>query len=221
MPRITRNTRPATRPTMAPNVAENKTAINNDGDGDRKPSPLTDVAPTTHSAPRKAPVKAAAATAAGEEENGCVKLSHTVCIHCVAARKAYEPACEVLAETPRHPRRTYLQAKDCHFHVERKLRYKHAIFCCHAEAVYWREETLKSNLLDWEKAWKRGLLKYMKLLARSQYAVLISEQKKFVKCPLDSDDEPLDEEWEDCVATPEPSEDEGGENDDVTAGSST
>jgi hypothetical protein len=70
-----------------------------------------------------------------------------------------------------------LQAKDRRFHAERELRYKHAIFCRRAEAVHRREETLENNLPDWEKAWKRGLLKYVKLLARSQYAALTLEQK--------------------------------------------
>ncbi|KAH0556113.1 hypothetical protein GP486_005951 [Trichoglossum hirsutum] len=47
-----------------------------------------------------------------------------------------------------------------------------------------------------------GLHKYVKVLACSYYVALTPEQKKFVKCPLDPDDEPLDKEWKDPVPSP-------------------
>ncbi|KAH0548186.1 hypothetical protein GP486_008095 [Trichoglossum hirsutum] len=47
-----------------------------------------------------------------------------------------------------------------------------------------------------------GLYKYVKVLVRSHYAALTPEQKKFIKCPPDFDDELLDEEWKNPVPSP-------------------
>ncbi|KAH0564869.1 hypothetical protein GP486_001738 [Trichoglossum hirsutum] len=151
---------------------------------------------------------------------GCLKVRHTSCTPCVVSRKPCEPvptrfralalrvercAAKVarhratVAITRRLSREAYKKAKERCFAAERRLLYRHAVFCRRVEA--W--ERMEAALSHEEQVLRalKGIHGYGKAIA---HAVCTLAETPF---PPDSDEEPLEEDWRDLVGTPAASED--------------